>query len=89
MCDSFETLSWRSRVGAHFSNELQKKDLLVTYLTVLAHMPVLFMRLLVQTAGAENGGTHSRIFTTLKRRFLANRTKYRAKKVLSLQLNSL
>ena len=62
MCDSFETLSWRSRVGAHFSNELQKKDLLVTYLTVLARMPVLFMRPLVQTAG-QKMAAHTVVFS--------------------------
>ena len=62
MCASFEPLSRRSRVGAHFSNESQKKGLLVTYLIVLARMPVLFMRPLVQTAG-QKMAAHTVVFS--------------------------
>ena len=80
MCDSYEPLGRRSSIGAHFSNELQKKGLLVTYLIVLARMPVLFMRSLVQTAG-QKMAAHTVVFSRHSNvDFLANRTKYRVKK---------
>ena len=73
------------------SRKRSSRDILGTFFFFLPHTPALFMTSLTQTAGHKNNdSTRGRVFTTFRRRFFTNRTRYRVKNCrgsLSLSLS--